>query len=129
LLNKEFQLYFPCVFLPIDFCFMDKNIKERQSVINFEFSKKSLIRYISHLDMMRLLMRAARRAGMPLYFSKGFSPHPKLKIQRALKLGVESDCEKAQLVLTKRIIPTFFVYFMNRKLPVGLRINKAFYQN
>jgi len=106
---------------------MVKLDRQKQLTINFIFSKTEFMRYISHLDLVRLLMRAARRANMPLYFTKGFSPHPKLRIEKALKLGVESENEKAQLVLTKRVFAPLFVYLMNRKLPSGVRIKKAFY--
>jgi radical SAM-linked protein len=39
------------------------------------------MRYISHLDLMRLFMRAMRRADLPLKMSEGFSPHPKLSLK------------------------------------------------
>ncbi len=67
--------------------------------INFVFTKKGLIKYISHLDLMRLFMRALRRADLPLKMTEGFSPHPKLSIKRALKLGVESDNEEASILV------------------------------
>ncbi|MBN1872216.1 MAG: DUF2344 domain-containing protein, partial [Candidatus Omnitrophica bacterium] len=46
--------------------------------------KKGTMRFISHLDLLRLFQRAARRARLPLKFSQGFSPHPKIKIEPAL---------------------------------------------
>ena len=83
------------------------------------------MRYISHLDLMRLLMRAARRANLPLYFTKGFSPHPKLRIERALKLGLESGYEKAEILLTRKINHKVFRQRLNRQLPEGIRIQEA----
>jgi len=106
---------------------MKEKVQEKQFTISFIFSKARLMRYISHLDLLRLLMRAARRASIPLYFTKGFNPHPKLRIKRALKLGLESEHEDAQLVLTKKIFGRYFVYLMNKQLPSGVRIKKAFY--
>lgn len=83
------------------------------------------MRYISHLDLMRLLMRAARRGALPLYFTEGFSPHPKLRIKRALKLGIESGHEEAEILLSRKMNPWLLKYRLNRQLPKGIRIKKA----
>jgi len=90
--------------------------------VNFIFSKQGLMRYISHLDLMRLFMRAMRRADLPLKMSEGFSPHPKLSLKRALKLGLESQHEEAAIVLR---FPVELVDFKNRlqkQLPEGIVI-------
>jgi radical SAM-linked protein len=89
---------------------------------DFTFTKKGVLSYISHLDLMRLLMRAARRASLPLYLSEGFSPHPKLSLKRALKLGVESDCEEGEILLTRKINSGLFRRGLNRQLPEGVKI-------
>ena len=73
--------------------------------LNFKFTKKGPLRYISHLDLMRLLTRAMRRAGLPLKFSEGFSPHAKLSLGRALKLGLESEDEEGKIALNGWIRP------------------------
>jgi radical SAM-linked protein len=93
--------------------------------IHFTFSKTGLMRYISHLDLMRVLMRAARRAGLPLYFTQGFSPHPKLILKRALKLGLESDVEEGQIILMRPINHRIFQNRLNEQLPEGIRIKEA----
>ena len=90
---------------------------------SFTFTKKGLIKYISHLDLMRLLMRAMRRAGLPLKMTEGFSPHPKLSIKRALKLGVESDCEEAYIMLSAEVTPEDFRARLQRQLPEGITIH------
>ena len=59
------------------------------SKINVSLSKKGLIRYISHLDFIRLIYRALRRADLPFILTEGFSPRPKINFGQALKLGVE----------------------------------------
>ena len=83
------------------------------------------MRYISHLDLMRLLMRAARRANLPLFFTEGFSPHPKLRIKNALKLGLESEHEEAQFLLVRKINPRVFRVRLNKQLPRGIEIKEA----
>lgn len=93
--------------------------------ITFIFSKKGYMRYISHLDLMRLFMRALRRADLPLKMSEGFNPHPKLSIKRALKLGLESDNEEATVLLKELVEPDAFRERLQRELPEGIEIRDA----
>jgi radical SAM-linked protein len=90
--------------------------------LNFVFTKKGAMRYISHLDLMRLFMRAMRRAELPVKMSEGFSPHPKLSISRALKLGLESEHEEAAVVLKEFILPEEFQSRLQKQLPEGITI-------
>ena len=94
--------------------------------INFRFAKKGSMKYISHLDLMRLLMRAARRAQLPLKMSEGFSPHPKLSIKRALKLGLESENEEASIMLKEIISAEDFRNRLQEQLPEGIFIKEVF---
>jgi len=93
--------------------------------MNFIFTKKGTIRFISHLDLMRLFMRAFRRANLPLKMTEGFNPHPKFSIKRALKLGVESDNEEAVLVLRERIGEEEFREKLQKQLPEGIEIKSV----
>ncbi|MDD5108273.1 MAG: TIGR03936 family radical SAM-associated protein [Candidatus Omnitrophica bacterium] len=90
--------------------------------VNFSFSKTGLMRYISHLDLMRLFFRAMRRADLPLKLSEGFSPHPKLSFKRALKLGVESENEEASIILRFPIAPADFKNSLQKQLPEGIKL-------
>lgn len=81
--------------------------------------------YISHLDLMRLFMRAMRRADLPLKMSEGFSPHPKLSIKRALKLGVESENEEAAVILKWEVGLEDFKDSLQRQLPQGIKIKNV----
>jgi radical SAM-linked protein len=58
-----------------------------------EFGKEGPLRYCSHLDLMRVWERVLRRAAMPLVYSQGFNPRPKLQIAAGLPLGYSSTCE------------------------------------
>lgn len=80
------------------------------------------MRYISHLDLMRLFARAMRRAELPLKMSEGFSPHPKLSLKRALKLGVESEHEEASIVLRFPVELDDFKNRLQKKLPEGISL-------
>ena len=83
------------------------------------------MKYISHLDLMRLFMRAMRRADLPLKMTEGFSPHPKFSIKRALKLGLESENEEATVVLKEEVSPQDFKERLQRQLPEGIEIKDA----
>jgi len=93
--------------------------------MQFVFSKKGTMKYISHLDLMRLLMRAMRRAELPLKISEGFNPHPRLSIARALKLGAESDHEEAAVMLREFVKPQDFKDRLQMQLPQGITIKEA----
>ncbi len=98
-------------------------------IVNYKlkaiFSKTGDMRFISHLDLLRLFHRALRRAGLPVTITKGFSPRIKMSIMKALKLGVESRCEDAVFYMDQRVQPQFFIDAVNAKLPDGVKILSA----
>ena len=57
------------------------------------FEKRRRAKYISHLDLMRCMQRAFKRAGVPIWYTEGFNPHAYLMFPLALSLGCESGCE------------------------------------
>ena len=69
------------------------------------FSRGEELKYLSHLDVMRLWERALRRANLPLAYSQGFSPHPKISIAAPLPLGVTGERELMDIVIQRRISP------------------------
>jgi len=94
--------------------------------MDFSFAKKDDMRFISHLDLMRLFSRAMRRAEIPVKITEGFNPHFKFSIKRALKLGIESDNEEATVVLTEALKPEAFIERLNSQLPEGVFLRTAF---
>jgi len=85
------------------------------------------MKYISHLDLMRLFTRAFRRAQFALKLTEGFSPHPKLSIARAIKLGLESDHEEATIVLHEVPDRVSFKERLQQQLPEGIEIKEVNY--
>ena len=69
--------------------------------IQITFSKQGSLRYTGHLDLHKLWERAARRAELPLAYSQGFHPQPKMNIAAALPLGFSSRCEVLDMRLKK----------------------------
>lgn len=68
--------------------------------IRITFSKQGALRYTGHLDLHTLLERAARRAQLPLAYSQGFHPTPKIQLASALPLGFSSRAEMMDIWLT-----------------------------
>jgi len=93
--------------------------------LSFVFSKNGAMKYIGHLDLMRLLTRAMRRADLPLKMSEGFSPHPKLSLKRALKLGLESENEEGSIVLRLPVEEQEFKNKLQEQLPEGIEIKNV----
>lgn len=69
--------------------------------IRITFAKQGALRYTGHLDLHKLWERAARRAGLPLAYSQGFHPQPKIQIAAALPLGFSSHCEIVDMWLNE----------------------------
>lgn len=91
------------------------------------YSVTGRVRYISHLDFIRAFERAARRAGLPLALSEGFSPAPKIAYGWPLPVGTAGLGEYLDIELTDRVAPDTVKDLLNRELPAGIRVNDARY--
>lgn len=78
---------------------IQEGVKKQPSVfpVRVKFAKTGLLQYISHLDLNRTLTRALVRARVPVWFTEGFNPHPKLVFATPLSVGAESVCEFCDL--------------------------------
>ncbi|HOS50929.1 MAG TPA: TIGR03936 family radical SAM-associated protein, partial [Bacillota bacterium] len=73
--------------------------------IRIKYGKVGPGRYISHLDTIRAVERAIRRMGLPVLYSEGFSPRPKMTFAAALQVGVGSVAEHMDVLLERGIEP------------------------
>ncbi|HEX2954476.1 MAG TPA: TIGR03936 family radical SAM-associated protein [Bacillota bacterium] len=89
------------------------------------YEKRGALRYISHLDLMRTFERAFRRAELPVAFTEGFHPHPRVGLGPALPLGVESTAEYLDLSLTGDIDPMSLQSRLNQSLPPNLHVTQV----
>lgn len=79
-----------------------------QQRIRVWFRKGERLRFISHLDVLRHWERAIRRAGLPLAYSQGFTPHPKIAFAAPLPLGFTAEAEVMDVTLGERVdLPEF----------------------
>lgn len=97
------------------------------SILRFRFAKQGIARFISHLDLMRCVERAVRRAGLPAALTEGFHPHYRISFGPALPLGVTSTAEYADLALGEPIEPHEFMLRLNSRLPGGIEVLDAGY--
>ena len=77
---------------------------------------------LSHLDLMRMLERALRRSGLPISFTGGFHPLPRIQIALALPLGAEANAEWMDLEFTKILEPEALRSTLQPLLPEGIRL-------
>jgi radical SAM family uncharacterized protein/radical SAM-linked protein len=93
--------------------------------IRFEFQKVGVLCHLSHLELMRALQRALRRAGVPLAYTQGFNPQPKVSVAQALAVGVEGLREPGEVELASRVEPVDLLARWNAQLPPELKILRA----
>lgn len=95
--------------------------------LRVKYSERGPVRFMSHLELTQTLQRAFRRAALPLAFSQGFSPKPKLSWGPPLAVGYQSTSEFLDLQLTKRIGAEKIIKEINSLLPEGLKVLEAKY--
>ena len=90
--------------------------------LRFKFSRGEEVKFISHLDIMRLWERAIRRANLPLMYSEGFTPHPRLSLAAPLSLGVTSETELIDIYFSGQAPPQYVLVQISGQLPSGISI-------
>ncbi len=90
--------------------------------IRMRYTKTGRLRFLSHLDLMTLVQRAAVRAHIPLAFSLGFNPHPKIAFGPALPVGMESETEYLDMETDAGLDLLAATKALNNTLPRGMRI-------
>ncbi|MDR3283587.1 MAG: TIGR03936 family radical SAM-associated protein [Treponema sp.] len=92
----------------------------------FSFSKKNGGEFIPHLAMRELFQKAFNRSGIPVLYTAGFNPIPRLEFTGNLPIGIVSGDEIGSCVIDINYAEERFVTQMNESLPKGLQINKVF---
>lgn len=85
-------------------------------------AKRGRAKYLSHLDMQRCMMRAVRRAGIDLWYTEGFNPHPYIAFALPLPLGVESDCEPMDMRVEDTMTDEEIRASLSATMPEGIEI-------
>lgn len=93
--------------------------------LRVRFCRGEAIKYISHLDLMRLWERALRRAALPLAYSEGYNPRPRLSLAAPLALGITSESELMDVYFQRWVSPYHFLKAIKSQLPEGIEVAEA----
>ncbi|HJV35678.1 TIGR03960 family B12-binding radical SAM protein [Geomonas sp.] len=95
---------------------------EQGQRIRVRFEKLGRMRFLSHLEMLTLFVRAVGRAAVPIRYSQGFHPHPKFSFATALSVGVESYAEYMDFEVEPGYSAEQLQEALNKSLPEGVRV-------
>jgi radical SAM-linked protein len=90
--------------------------------LRLRYTKRGPLRFASHRDLARALERALRRAQVPMAFSAGFSPHPKISYVGAAPTGAASEAEYVEIGLTRPCDPEAVRLALDAALPPGIDV-------
>lgn len=93
--------------------------------IRIRYAKRGPLRFTSHRDFARAFERAIRRAAVPIAFSQGFTPHPKISYASAAPTGVASEAEYLEIGLRERVEPADVRVALDAALSPGLDVLEA----
>ncbi|MFJ9863562.1 TIGR03936 family radical SAM-associated protein [Streptomyces sp. NPDC101165] len=93
--------------------------------IRLRYTKRGRLRFTSHRDFQRAFERALRRAEVPMAYSAGFTPHPKVSYANAAPTGTGSEAEYLEIALTASRDPETLRDLLDESLPTGLDIVDA----
>jgi len=93
--------------------------------LRVRFRRGEEVKYITHLDLMRFWERTLRRAEVPLAYSEGHTPHPRLSLAVPLAVGVTSSAELMDVFLTRRTAPLEFIRSVGAQIPPGIEISEV----
>jgi radical SAM-linked protein len=93
--------------------------------IRLRYTKRGRLRFTSHRDFQRAFERALRRAEVPMAYSAGFTPHPKVSYANAAPTGTGSEAEYLEIALTQTRDPQKLRELLDESLPDGLDVVDA----
>lgn len=90
-----------------------------------KFTKNENVKYVSHLDLVRMFGRAMRRAGLQISFSQGFNPHPIMNFAHPLGVGISSECELIEIGFEGDVSSTEILGKLSAQMPDGFKLLDA----
>ena len=97
-----------------------------QGKIRLVFKKDGKLKFISHLDLIRTMKGAFSRAEIPIYYSEGFNPHPKMVFSLPLSIGCESVCEYLDIKLNSPMDEKELLERLNAQFPPELKFTDVY---
>lgn len=96
-------------------------------VLRIKYKKENNMKFLSHLELIKTMERAFRRMHLPMKFSEGFSPKPKISYAAPLPVGVESECDYLDVELTEKVDIKDMLKSQKDYLPNGIAFIEAKY--
>ncbi|MGH3791939.1 MAG: TIGR03936 family radical SAM-associated protein, partial [Pseudonocardiaceae bacterium] len=93
--------------------------------VRLRYGKRGKLRFTSHRDVARAFERALRRAGLPMAYSQGYHPHPKVSWVGAAPTGAASEAEYVEIQLVEQVDPEVVCAELDAALPDGLAVLEA----
>ena len=90
-----------------------------------EYAKLPELRWLSHMELVRAIERAIRRSRVPVAYSEGFNPRPRLSFYSQLAVGITGDAEMAVIELSEHLDAEDLMHKLNASLPAGIRVQSA----
>jgi radical SAM-linked protein len=100
----------------------DPNQPPPKHRLRLVFAKKPQVKYISHLDLVLVWERALRRAQIPLAYSQGFNPRPKIQVASGLPLGTTGSAEILDIIVTEPVAPEEALKRIGATVPNGIAL-------
>ncbi len=94
--------------------------------VRMSFEKTGMAKFISHLDTVRCITRAVKRAEVPIWYTEGFNPHAFLTFAMPLSLGFESLCETVDFRLMEEVDLKELAERLNDALPVDITVKDVY---
>jgi radical SAM-linked protein len=101
---------------------MTTNETSAKQRLRIKFTRDETLKYIGHLDMARTWQRIVRRAALPLAYSEGFNPQPKMSFAAALPVGCTSEHEELDMILSPACETAEVKVRLDRVLPPGMKV-------
>ena len=101
-------------------------VKKWAMEVRMSFEKTGMAKFISHLDTVRCITRAMKRANVPIWFTEGFNPHAFLTFAMPLSLGFESLCETVDFRLVDEVDLKELAERVNNALPVDMTVKEIY---
>ncbi|MEX1327371.1 MAG: TIGR03960 family B12-binding radical SAM protein [Desulfobacterales bacterium] len=106
-------------------CSKTEYVKAGSKKLSVGYAKLDQAKYLGHLEMVNVFLRALKRAEIPVVFSEGFHPKPKISFDDPLPVGIESQEEQFTLSVPGFVRPETVIRRLNAHLPDGLAINSC----
>ncbi len=102
-------------------------VNNSYETVRIKFYKRGGLQYISHLDLARTMNKIITRSKLPLWYTEGFNPKPKMVFAAPLSIGTESECEFMDLRLTERVPEALVMAALNANLTEEMQVTEAYY--